>query len=115
MQHACKLLVVLSVACASSAVAAPDTPAPPAAPPAGRGPGCRAGGPVVFEIDHRIEPGAKLPTSAIKVFATGAWTREETDADGKALAARDGCMPKQDVKELRSTLHGAPWKVTTAK
>lgn len=111
MQHALKLLAVGTFACASSAVAAPGAPTK-AAP---RGDSCRPTGAVLFEIDHRVDPGAKLPASTIKVFANGAWTRDETDADGKAAAQRTGCVGKPGLKQLADTLHGAPWKVTTAR
>ena len=106
------LLAVLPLACASAA-AAPE--------PAGPGKGapkkdaCEATGRVVFEIDHRVEPGAKLATSTIRVHASGAWTRDESDADGRALAQRSGCFARADLKQLESTLHGAPWKITKAQ
>ncbi len=109
MQHVLLFAVLLS-ACASAA-AAPDAPARSPA----RADACRPGGAVIFEIDHRIEPDAKLPTSEIKVFANGGWTRDETDADGKALAQRSGCFAKPDLTQLETTLRGAPWKVTTAR
>lgn len=111
MPHAIKLLAVVSFACTSSAVASPDT-ATKAAPPAGA---CRPAGAVLFEIDHRVDPGAKLGTSAIKVFANGAWTRDETDADGKAAAQRTGCIAKPDLKQLETSLHGVPWKVNVSR
>jgi hypothetical protein len=110
--HPAKLLAALSLACASSAAAAPDTakPAPKADADA-----CPATGKVLFEIDHRVSPGAKLGTSTVKLFATGAWTRDEADADGNALPQTSGCVAKADVKRLADALHGAPWKVTTAR
>jgi hypothetical protein len=111
MQHALPLFAILSFACASSAAAAPDT----ASKPAPRADACRPAGSVLFEIDHRVDPGAKLGTSTTKVFANGAWTYDETDAEGKAAPQRTGCLGKPDVKQLETALHGAPWKVTTAR
>jgi hypothetical protein len=111
MQNALKVFAVLLLACAPSAVAAPDTPAAPAH----GADACRASGKVIFEIDHRVDPGAKLPTSTSKVFASGAWTHDETDAAGKVLAARTGCLARPELKELEATLQGATWKVTTAQ
>ena len=67
---------------------------------------------MIFEIDHRVDPGAKLATSTTKVFANGAWTHDEADADGKALAPRSGCLAKSDVAQLETTLRGAAWKIT---
>ena len=109
MQHAPKLLAILLFACAASATAAPDTPAKPAP----RADACRPTGAVLFEIDHRVDPGAKLGTSTTKVFANGAWTHDATNDDGKAAAQRTGCVAQPTVKQLETTLHGAPWKVTT--
>jgi hypothetical protein len=122
MHNAFKLLAALSLACASSAAAAPPTgpkppePKPPDAPaqPA-HGDACKPGGSVVFEIDHRAIPGAKLATSTVKLFGNGAWSRVETSADGQAAAPVTGCLGKQEAKHLASELRSAPWKVTTAK
>ncbi|HEU4730466.1 MAG TPA: hypothetical protein VFT22_21355 [Kofleriaceae bacterium] len=107
MQHALLLLALLPVACASAA-ASPEPggkPAPPAA-------ACRPTGPVLFEIDHRVDPGAHIATSNTKVFGTGAWTHDETDADGKAAPQSAGCLDKAELKQLETTLSGATWKVT---
>jgi hypothetical protein len=112
MQHPLKLLVILSLACASGAAAAPDAPARPAPP---RADACQPTGKLLFEVDHKVMPGAKMGTSTLKLFANGAWTRDETDADGNALAQTSGCLPRPDVKQLADSLHGAPWKVTTAR
>lgn len=111
MQHVLPLLALLPLACVSSAAAAPDT----ATKPLPRADACRPTGAVLFEIDHRVDPGAKLATSTIKVFANGAWSRDETDADGKAAPQRTGCIAKPDMKQLDTALHGAPWKVTVAR
>jgi hypothetical protein len=109
MQHVLKVLTMMSLACASSAVASPDTPAP-----ARRAAACRPSGAVVFEIDHRVDPGAKLGTSALKVYASGAWTRDETDGEGKPAAQRTGCLARPELQQLQTTLSGATWKVNTA-
>jgi hypothetical protein len=117
-----KLLALLSLACASGAAAAPDTPAKPASPapatpdkPAQRADACQPGGKVVFEIDHKVAPGAKMATSTIKLFANGAWTRDDTDADGNAQGQTSGCLAKADAKQVADSLRSAPWKVTTAR
>jgi hypothetical protein len=99
-----KLLAILLLACPVAGA----EPAPPAT-------ACRPMGAVRFEIDHRGDPGTKLGTSTIKVFATGAWTRDETDADGKAAAQRTGCLAKPELSQLEATLHGAAWKVTMSR
>jgi len=115
MKLALPLLALLPLACASSASAAPETPPKPAPVAPVASDGCRATGPVLFEIDQRVDPGAQLATSAVKVYATGAWTRDEADGAGKALVQRTGCLAKSDLKQLDATLHGASWKVTTAR
>lgn len=112
MRHILQLLAIVPLACAAGAAAAPPTARKP---PATRADTCRPGGKVLFEIDHRVIPGARLGTSTTKVFANGAWVHEETDAGGKALAPTSGCLAKADVKQLADTLRGAPWKVTTAR
>ena len=103
------LLAIVPLACASNATAGP-APAAPAAPAS-----CKPTGTPVFEIDHRIEPDAKLPTSATKVFRSGAWTHDETDADGKPLPAKTGCYAKADVAQLEASLQGVPWTVIKAR
>jgi len=70
---------------------------------------------VVFEVDHRAVPGAKLATSTIKLHGNGAWVRVETNPDGQALAPTSGCLGKAELKQLVDGLHAAPWKVTTAR
>src|SRR5437868_10160009 len=115
MNHAMKLLAALSLACASGASAAPiATPKPPEPKPEPKpdapGPGapkpgdapaaCKATGNVVFEIDHRAVPDAKLATSTVKLFGNGAWTRVETSAEGQAQPASSGCLAKQDAKHV---------------
>ena len=117
------LSVVLLVACASSASAEPSAPATPrpgpAAPPAPPAPSapaaCKPTGAAVFQIDHKVEPGAKLATSAVKLYTTGAWTHDETDAEGKAQPQALGCLARPDVKQVVDALHAAPWKITTAR
>lgn len=141
MKHALLILALAPFGCASSATAEPSPPepapvvAPVAAPPPAPAPtpdrapaptpaesptppasaSCKPSDVALFEIDHRVDPGAKLATSASKVFPNGAWTHDETDGDGKALAQASGCLAKADVSKLESTLAGATWKVTTAR
>lgn len=110
MKLAIVVLALLPLACASSAEAAP-----PAAPKPPQADACKPSGKVVFEIDHRTIDGAKLPTSAVKVFGNGAWTRQDTDADGKAPPPTAGCLDKAYAKELAQSLRSVPWKVTTAQ
>jgi len=102
------LSAVLLAACVSSAAAEPP------APPAPRADACKPAGAAVFEIGHRVEPGAKLSTSTVKLYASGAWTHDEADADGKAQPQTAGCLARPDVKQATDGLHAAPWKVTTA-
>jgi hypothetical protein len=119
MKHAIPLLAILPLACAPTASAAPDTPAKPANPGHGAADkpadACKPSGKVVFEIDHRVEPGAKLATAEVKLYPTGAWTRDAADADGKAEPQTTGCIARADYKQIADALRAAPWKVTTAR
>ena len=110
MRYTIALSAVLLFACASSAAVGPGSPK---APP--HGDTCRPTGKVLFEIDHKVIPGAQGETSTIKAFYTGAWTREGVDAGGKPEAQTFGCLDQAYTKELASSLHGVPWKVTTAR
>jgi hypothetical protein len=114
MQHALKLLALLPLACASAAAAPDKPPAPTPSAGAQQPDKCRPAGAVVFAIDHRVDAGAKLAIWTTKVFASGAWTRDDTDAEGKAAPQRTGCLAKPDLQQLQTTLSGAPWKVTKA-
>jgi hypothetical protein len=123
------LSAVLLLACASSASAEPSAPAPPrpapAAPGAQTAPAapstpaapadCKPTGRALFEIDHKVEAGAKLATSAVKLYANGAWTHAEVDAEGKAQPQAAGCLARPEVKPVADALHAAPWKTTTAR
>lgn len=115
------LSAVLLVACASSASAEPSTPPKPAAPTAPSAPAAPAGdackptGSAVFEIGHRVQPGTKAATSTVKLYATGAWTHDEADPEGKAQPQTSGCLAKPEVKQVADALRAAPWKVTTAQ
>jgi len=110
MKHTIAFPAVLLLACASSAAAGPDAPKSPP-----HGDACRPTGMVLFEIDHRVMPGAQAEASTIKVSGNGAWTREGVDAGGKPEAQTSGCLDRAYAKELASSLHSAPWKVTTAR
>ena len=113
------LSAVLLVACASSASAEPPAPAAPrpgpAAPPAPAPAACKPTGAAVFQIDHKVEPEAKLATSAVKLYPTGAWTHDQTDAEGKAQPLTTGCLAKPEIKQVADALHAAPWNITTAR
>jgi hypothetical protein len=124
MKHALKTLALLALVGASPAARA-DTPKPAAPAPAStatkpapapaKPAACRPSGGVLFEIDHRAEPGAKFAVSTTKVFNNGAWTKDGADPDGKALPQTSGCYAKADIQKLRTTLAGAEWKVTTSE
>jgi hypothetical protein len=102
-------LACLTLACATAG-AQPAPPARKAPPPKG----CVAHGTPVFEIDHRVDPGAKMPTSTFKIFESGAWTYESTDAEGKAGEPLRGCFAGDDLAAIKKDLE-SPWKITNAK
>lgn len=88
---------------------------PPPAPRPAAAPTCKPTGGVLFAIDHKVDPGAKLATSSTKLYGNGAWTHDETDAEGKALAPTAGCLAKTDTGQLETALKAAPWTVTKAR
>jgi hypothetical protein len=142
MKHALPLLALALVplACAASDAAPPAAPTPAPAPaPAAPAPApdptpataptpapapapapaptatCPPEGGVLFEIDHRADAGAKLATSATKLYGNGAVTHLETDPDGKPLALTTSCLAPDVVGPLQTQLKAAPWKVTKAR
>jgi len=76
--------------------------------------GCVARGTPMFEIDHKVEKEAKMPTSTFKIYDSGAWTFASTDADGKAAEPKRGCFAGDDLTAIKKDLE-VEWKVTTAK
>jgi hypothetical protein len=124
MHTALKIFAILALASATASATPDAKPAPtptqakPATPAAGdklspNGAACKPSGAIVFEIDHLVDPEAKMATSLIKVYANGGWTQERNDSEGKALPQVAGCYTKADVQKLTTTLAGAEWKVTT--
>ncbi|HMG57354.1 MAG TPA: hypothetical protein VK601_27835 [Kofleriaceae bacterium] len=113
MQHATLLALALAIALPACATAAADPDKAPKAPPPAEA--CKPGGKVVFEIDHRVEPGVAQPTSTLKLFAGGAWTRDATGADGKPQPPTTGCVAAPDYKQLADAIHAAPWKISNAR
>jgi hypothetical protein len=117
MHTAVKTFVVLALTSACAVAGEPKPGTAPAKPAAGAKPAaaCKPSGSIVFEIDHLVDPEAKLPTQMIKVYANGAWTKENFDAEGKPAAGANGCYAKAETDKLTSTLAGAEWKVSTAQ
>ncbi|HEV7555277.1 MAG TPA: hypothetical protein VGO00_07485 [Kofleriaceae bacterium] len=74
--------------------------------------GCKPTGNVVFQIKHNAVPAAKLTTSSMSVFATGAWMYTETTADGKPGKLKGGCLDKAQQTRIEDDVKAAPWKVT---
>ena len=105
------LLLTSLVASADTAQA--PTPPPPPDPHAMRlrPTTCDASGDVLIEIDHRAVASAKLETSELVVYATGAWTLHVTKPDGKAGRQASGCLRPQLVAQIRKELDAAAWKL----
>jgi hypothetical protein len=127
MRNAPLMFAVLTLACASAAAGPTPTPAKPAAGAGSAASGAQAptmkaaaqpcqpgNSAVVFEIDKLAEPEAKLATSLYKVYANGAWTKDNFDTEGNKLPQNAGCYTADSVKTLQATLTGAEWKVSTA-
>ena len=106
-------LILFSLLFACVAEAEPQPAAPGASKPAKAA--CEAKGTALFEADH-LTQGAPKSLEAAKLYANGAWTYSETDADGKAGAAQNGCSDDSEaVKKVKAELAAAKWTVTTAK
>jgi hypothetical protein len=85
--------------------AVPTTP--PVKPPVAA---CKAEGTPLFEIAKRSD--AKEPTSTTKIYATGAWTFQPIDKDGRAGALTTGCFDKPALTAIRTVINESPWDVT---
>jgi len=105
------ILFTLLFACVASAE--PQPAAPGAMKPAKAA--CEAKGTPLIEID-RLNSGQPKSLQAAKLYANGAWTYSETDADGKPGAAKNGCSDDAEaVKKVKAELTAAKWTVSTAK
>jgi hypothetical protein len=103
------LLLSLLTACATASAQPAPTPPPP--PPPSTGSSCAVKGDPLLVIDHKVVANVKKDTTTTKVYASGAWTFEERDSDGKVLKTNTGCLAKADLAKV-TALDGAPWKVT---
>ena len=84
---------------------APTPPGPP--PPSARPHVCKAEGAVVLEIDEN-------KTAVTKLFADGAFTKQEFDDKGKLTSSvGPGCMDDKDLRRVMKEIHAAPFKVQT--
>lgn len=88
------------------------TPPPPVSPmpPVAR---CAATGTPMFEMRHRSD--AREATSTIALHASGAWTFQPIDADGRLGALSTGCLDKSTMQSLRSVIEQSPWDTTTSQ
>lgn len=85
-------------------------PPPPAKPPVNK---CRATGTPLFEIHKRSEMAE--PTSTTAIYASGAWTFQPIDKDGRAGARVTGCFDKRTTKSLRQVIARSPWDTTLSR
>ena len=103
-----KLLLASLLALPALSFAQPNPPTPPGPPPPGARPHvCKAEGPLLFEIDEN-------KTSVTKLFADGAFTKQDFDAKGKLTSSvGPGCMEDKDLRRITKAIDAAPWKVQT--
>jgi hypothetical protein len=114
MRPAMKTLLLAAVLVTPALSLAEPTPA---APPKAEKPAklaCEAKGTPIFEIDRKTTPDPKWLQS-VRLYATGAWSFQETTADGKPGKADAGCLGKDETKALTDELAAAKWKITKAK
>jgi hypothetical protein len=97
-----KITIIASLLAATAALAEPT----PATTPA-----CAAKGTPIVEIDHDIIKDAKLPTSQLKIYDSGAWVTTGADENGKPVAPQNGCLDKAVLDKIRADLKAATWKV----
>src|SRR6185369_770477 len=65
---------------------------------------CAVGGTPLLEIRERSETSSAITTK--RIYNTGAWTFASDDATAQ------GCFSTKELREIRSALQHAAWKVT---
>ncbi len=108
-----KTLLLLCLVSCTPALAEP-TPKPPVPAEKPAKLACEAKGTPVFEIDRLDDTQAKWQQS-VKLYTSGAWSFQETTADGKPGRADTGCLAKDATKTLETEIAAAKWTTTTAK
>lgn len=53
---------------------------------------CKPAGGLLFEIDQRAVPRAKLATAVTRLYANGAWETQIFEAGGKVERTDRGCL-----------------------
>ena len=71
---------------------------------------CRADGAPLFEIRKRSEIPAATSTAVI--YATGAWTFQPIDQDGRLGVLATGCLDKRTINSMHELIDESPWKTT---
>jgi hypothetical protein len=112
-----KPLIVASLftlACSSTAIAAPETrPTPAPAPPPMTCLVATIDTHVLFQIDHRSEEPRYNATSTLTLYTNGAWTFSEQRGD-KVTRTGHGCLDARQVSAMKTALASASWKTTRA-
>jgi len=76
---------------------------------------CRAGGDVLFEIDHKVNSNiqveSEVGTWSTVLYANGAWTYFER-RPGLPAISESGCLSQFELGEVTADLKFADWKVT---
>jgi hypothetical protein len=76
---------------------------------------CKPAGGVLFQIAYGPIGAAKADAWTVKLHDNGAWTRDETTADGKPGSASAGCLDKSELARIQDDLKAATWKTKTAR
>jgi hypothetical protein len=109
-----KLLILASLL-TSIAAAAPSAPTPPPAPPINRVPSmpstCKQAGDVLFESAGKPIGANKVATNHVTLWANGAWSFAQTNADGAAGRQVSGCLADDKLVTVRTALTKAPWQI----
>ena len=104
------LVTCMSLRSADAHMVRPPGPPhpPPPPPPADR---CEVIGAPIFEIDHRALDGAHVPTSTVRLYRSGAWTRLSTTTGGRRGPSAAGCIAGDAVAQILRDIKASPWTV----
>jgi hypothetical protein len=68
----------------------------------------------VFRVERKSDIVKDYTTSSLTVVSNGAWVYTET-RNGKVIRTEAGCLPKDQLAALESSLASATWKTSMAE
>lgn len=106
-------LFALALASSASPAGADRAPRPAPMPPSQDACLVTIDAPALLEIEHVGDPGFTSVDSRFAVMANGAWTYTERTGR-KLLRSQSGCLPREELAALATTLRDATWKTSLA-